>query len=96
MKKEHRSAERKTEGQMPREVLIATYFRENTPPEYRNQSVMNTSISQLQRAGIASMGELDVMTEEKIERIRNIGLKRRELVLLMRDKYRTEHKAINY
>ena len=96
MKKEHCAVERNTEGHILREVLIATYFRENTPPEYRNQSVMNTSISQLQRAGIASMGELDVMTDEKIERIRNIGLKRRELVLLMRDKYRNEHSAANY
>jgi hypothetical protein len=58
--------------------------------------MMNAAIGQLIRAGIYTMDTLDAMTDEKIERIRNIGKQRRELVLLMRDKYRAEYKAINY
>jgi len=58
--------------------------------------MMNAAIGQLIRAGIDTMDALDAMTDEKIERIRNIGKQRRELVLLMRDKYRAEYKAINY
>ena len=58
--------------------------------------MMNAAIGQLIRAGIYTMDTLDAMTDERIERIRNIGKQRRELVLLMRDKYRTEYKAINY
>ena len=81
---------------MKSDVDIRTYFLKNTPESYRAPIMMNAAIGQLIRAGIYTMDTLDAMTDERIERIRNIGKQRRELVLLMRDKYRTEYKAINY
>ena len=94
--REYRMIRRRTELLVAGETLLGAYFYENAPEEHRATNLMNTTIDQLTRAGIESMGALDAMTDEKIGQIRSIGPKRRELVLLMRDKYRTEHKAINY
>ena len=74
-----------------KDVEVRNYFLKNTPESYRAPMMMNAAIGQLIRAGIYTMDTLDAMTDEKIERIRNIGKQRRELVLLMRDKYRIEH-----
>jgi hypothetical protein len=79
-------------GEMP----VYTYFFENAPEHFRQKAILHAAVDNLQRAGVDSMSALDAITDEKIERICYIGPKRRELVLLMRDKYRAEHKAINY
>ena len=79
-------------GEMP----VYTYFFENAPEHFRQKAILHAAADSLQRAGVDTMDALDTITDERIERIRYIGEKRRELVLLMRDKYRTEHKAINY
>ena len=71
-------------------IPIEIYFRENTPEKYQNQHILNTNISQLRRSGVETMNALCAMSDEEIARIKNIGEKRRELVLLMRNKYRKE------
>ena len=91
---EYRTVRRRVDLLAAGEVLLGAYFYENTPDDYRVSGLLDSTIDQLTRAGIESMGALDAMTDEKIKRIRNIGHKRRELVLLMRDKYRVENTNI--
>jgi len=93
---EYSMTKRRSELLEAGEILLGAYFYEHTPEEYRTPLQMQIVISNLRRAGIASMGALDALTDEKLGQLRNIGPKRREMVLLMRDKYRIEHKAINH
>ena len=83
---------RKAELMAAGETLLGAYFYEHTPEQYRTPIQMQAAINDLRRAGIESMSALDAMTDRNIEQVRNIGPKRRELVLLMRDKYRAEQK----
>ena len=72
---------------MDKVIDIRSYFTENTPGKFQGVSVMNTAISSLLRAGVDNMDALCAMPEKDVALVRNIGAKRLELVLLLRDRY---------
>ena len=89
---EYSMTKRRSELLAAEEILLGAYFYEHTPEQYRTPTLIKAVINDLRRAGIESMNALDALTDMKIEHVRNIGPKRRELVLLMRDMYRDEQK----
>ena len=71
---------------MKSDVYVQAYFTEHAPEENRVRT-----INCLVRGGINTMDELCEASMEKIDLIRNMGVKTRELALAMRDKYIAEN-----
>ena len=67
------------------DVYVHDYFTEHAPEQNRVRT-----INCLVRGGINTMDELCGASTEQIDRIRNMGVKTRELALAMRDKYIAE------
>ena len=75
-------------------VSVRAYFEEHTPPGYR-RDILKRSTNALVRGEIATMDALALATPWKIARVRNLGEKCLELVLLLRDQY-IEEKGIQF
>ena len=70
---------------MKSDVYVQAYFTEHAPEENRVRT-----INCLVRGGIKTMDELCGASMEQIYRIRNMGVKTREIAIAMRDKYIAE------
>jgi signal recognition particle subunit SEC65 len=71
------------------EVLISEYFMEHAPPESARRIANG-----LNRADIETMDALCYMPVEKLCRVRNIGEKSLEIILLLREGYAAEHRIV--
>ena len=72
---------------MGQDITVQAYFSEHAPEENRMRT-----INCLVRGGIKTMEELSLASMERLVRVRNMGVKTRELALVMRDKYIAENK----
>ena len=61
---------------------LMTFFRQHAPKDNRTRT-MNALV----RGGINTMGELCTIPDEKLRRVRNLGIKCYELSHAMRDMY---------
>ena len=67
---------------------IRTFFEANAADISRTE--LNRTVSAITRPGIKTMETLCAMTPEQIGRIKNIGAKTLDIILMFRDKYLTE------
>lgn len=66
---------------------IEMYFREHAP----KTGLTSRAIRALRRAGIETMYELCVTTEEELKKVRDLGAKGREFILPLREHYAIEN-----